>query len=444
MSLLENDNMNNNTPKKEKKSILQLDHIFARKTDIFIIIALLIFLIIPVIVSLVPKPEIKAKQITLLLSSNSLDLFGSELTEILLQEFNENNPDIIIRYNEEDEAADILIFDDGGFNAYIDAGALADLTVYYYHKEEIDESENYQFDISAHEAVQFAIPLVSFMNMLFYNIDILTAVDFVNPPRTRSDFLSYARTVSRRNLPAADISGAAIGLNPEDRQSLSRDIFSWIWAAGGNFWSEGERPAFNVRSMTNDLTFFGTLNREGLFAPEIFLRTGSQQIEEFANGKIAMMIASTRVIPYLRKKMGDSAFGITTIPDAGTGGRYNISLSSIHTGISADSLHPEEAWRFIEFIAGKSALLCAELQAVPGSMFNLIPGDYVKDDPFYSKAWDIFEASQIVQGFSGKPDGQEYETIFFEELRIFLEGSRTAQQTVTVIQRRWNAVTSGE
>jgi hypothetical protein len=67
----------------------------------------------------------------------------------------------------------------------------------------------------------------------------------------------------------------------------------------------------------------------------------------------------------------------------------------------------------------------------------LIPGDYVRNDPFYHKAWDIFEASQIIKGFSGVPNAQEYEAIFFEEFNIFLDGGQTAQQVPFAIERRW-------
>jgi len=279
------------------------------------------------------------------------------------------------------------------------------------------------------------------MDMLFYNINILASAGFDHPPKTRDEFTAYARAVSRGNF---DAGGYALSLSKNDRQSLSRDIFSWIWAAGGNFWSgEGNNPIL-TRAITNDISFLGLLNREELLLPDIFETTGDQRLDAFIQGKTAMMIASTRTIPYLRKKMGDSAFGITTIPGPGTGGKYNIAVSSVYSGISSNTAHPGEAWSFIEFLAEKSPILCAKLNAVPGMVSNIIPGDYVIDDSFYSKAWDIFEASGITEGFSGRPGAQEYETIFLEELRIFFESDRTAQQTTAAIQKRWDEVSVKE
>ena len=421
MSLREKENITKIYRKNTKKSIRRLNRI-----DVFLLLAIMVMLITPIVTSLLAKGEIRARQVNLYLSPQFSDFFGKELTEELLKEFENNNPDIRIKIAENPEDPNILIFDEGSFNALAAAETLVELNSYT------------NFDSGTR---QLAIPLVSFMNLLFYNIDILTAAGFDSPPKTRDEFTSYVRGVSRGDL---DASGAAISLDLNDRQALSRDIFSWIWASGGNFLPDGEKPVVNTRVIINDLTFLGTLNRERFFAPEILNTSGDQRLEEFAQGRVAMMISSTQVIPYLRERMGDSAFGITTIPGTGAGGRYSIGLSEIYTAISVNSLNPDEAWRFLEFLAGKSSVLCNELNAVPGSVSNFIPGDYVIDDPFYSKAWEIFEASQIAESFSGTHKGELYETAFLEEIRIFFEANRTAQQTVNIIQQRWDEIYSSE
>lgn len=412
-------------------------------------------IITPLLVNLSLKEDDTFRQVNLYLSSSWEELFGKELTVNILQEFNEQNPDILVRVLTADgeiprensrevprtEAGvpDILIFDDSNFSALIAAGSLKELNSFLtYEVDTVDtvnvgEPDEHYID----ETILSAFPLVSFMYLLFYNIDILSAAGFDHPPKTREEFLSYARTVSRGGFNA---SGTALSLSTEDRQAVSRDIFSWIWAGGGNFWTSADRPVINTRAIVNDFSFLGTLSRDNLLAPGIFETTGEQRLEEFAMGQVAMMIASAQVIPYLRERMGDSAFGVTTIPNAGMGGRYSTGLSSIYAGINADSAYPDEAWRFLVFLSDKSLLFCAELNAVPGLVANIIPGNYVIVDPFYSKAWDIFEASQIAEGFSGNPAAHEYENAFLEELRIFFETRRTAQQTVTAIQQRWDSI----
>jgi len=414
--------------KNLKKSICNISSI-----DIIIIITLLILTITPFIMRRLAKKEAISKPVNIYMSVNGEELFGKELMEKLILEFEEKNPDIKLLFANSDSDSnsdteiepDILFFIEGDFNALIAENALMELNSF----------TNYESGTR-----QMAIPLVSFMDMFFYNIDILTAAGFDHPPKSRDEFITYAKKVSRGNFDAA---GYALSLSKNDHQALSRDIFSWIWAAGSSFWpEEGTSPTL-TRAMTNDISFFGVLNREGLLAPDVFETTGDQRIDSFALGKIAMMIASTRAIPYLRAKMGDGAFGVTTIPDAETGGKYNIGISSIYTGISANTANPDKAWSFLAFLAEKSPLLCAELKAVPGMVSSIIPGNYVSDDLFYSKAWDIFEASGVAKGFSGKTDALKYETIFLEELRTSFEKNRNALQTTAEIRQKWNDVSGG-
>jgi len=393
------------------------------RIDLFLLIAVLFLIIVPLIINLSFKRITPSNQVNLYLSSYFEDVFGKDLTGKLLQSFEEKNPGIKVRLAGDDtEITDILFFNEGDFNTLISAQSLGELNSFT------------NFDSGKR---QMAIPLVSFMNMLFYNIDILTLAGFNSPPKNREEFLAYSRAVFRGNF---GVDAAAMSLSRADGQALSRDIFSWIFANGGSLWSENDKPVLNNRTFVNDINYLNTFNREGLFTLNIFDSTGAQRLEQFAAGKLAMMVASTQVIPYLRDRMGDEAFGITTIPYTPIGGRYSIDINALYAGINAQSIHPDEAWLFLVHLTENSPFLCAELKAIPGLVTNITPGDYVMEDPFYSKAWDIFESSQIVEGFSGKTGALEYESIFLYELQLFFESNRSALDTFNTIQRRWDAL----
>ena len=412
----------------------------------FLILAMLILIVSPLIINWYSKLNAEKKQVNLFISPRCEEFFGKETTETLLEAFMEQNPDLKIRIMNASERSleaggepDIYIFDEGDYNALVSKGLLTELsnfTNFKHHDRPEEESAETQL---------YAIPLVSFMDMLFYNIEILTNAGFDRPPKTREEFLACARAVSNFNKAhSVNTASFAISLNPEDRRALSRDIFSWIWAAGSDFWSEENGPSLNSRIIISDISFFGSLYSEDLLAPGIFDTTGKQQLEEFANGKTAMIIASSREIPYLREKMKDEMFGITTIPNTGSSGKNGINLSGIHAGINTNCKHPDEALVFLEFLAEQRPLLCEILKAVPGMVSDIIKGDYLKSDPFYTKAQDIFESSVIVQGFSGKPGAEEYETAFIEDLRVFLENNRTPLETVNAIQQRWDKISGNE
>ena len=418
--------------KKLKKSILSL-----RRLDVIIIFAVFLIIAAAVIAIIVNNnkknvldEENPFSQINLYISPYFERIIGKKTTESLLLEYNSRNPEILIRIADDTQESDILVFDEGSFSAFAAWDMLTEL-------KSFANQNSGEINYRGAAKNQLAVPLVSFMDLLFYNIDILSAAGFDSPPKTRDEFIAYSRGITRSN---SGVSAAAFSLGTNDRNALSRDIFSWIWAGGGNLWTNGDKPSLNTRAIVNDMTFFDTLNREGMLAPGIFSTTGNRRLEEFAEGKIAMMVASTQVIPFLRERMKDGSFGITTIPDANTGERYSTGISSIYAAISVNCRNIEEAWDFLSFLTEKSAFLCEELKAVPGIVSSLIPGNYVRDDLYYSKAWEIFEFAQTAEGFSGTPNAEEYETAFLEELQIFFESSRTAQQTVNTIQRRWDEI----
>ena len=372
--------------------------------------------------------ELKKKN--LFLSPYCAELFGREMTEKLIQDFNEANPDIRLQFlnipDEKNREPDIYIFDETEYRILLSSGVLAELNSYV----EIEMKTR-----------QYAVPLVSFMDMLFYNIELLSAAGFDRPPKTREDFLSYAKTVSNNsNVRRAYLSGAALSLSPEDKLALSRDIFSWMWAAGGDFWNGESAPVLNTRAAIADLLFFGSLYNEGALAHDVFETTGEQRLEEFSRGRISMIIGSIRDIPFLRERMGDNVFGITTIPVSNSAGKYKFSLSSIYAGINSKSAHPDAAWGFIEFLTCQHQLFIDVFSHVSGVASYLIPGESITDDPFYSKARDIFESSNIVRSFSGNPNAQEYEDVYMEELLVFLNGGQTAQEAVNAIQKRWEQI----
>jgi multiple sugar transport system substrate-binding protein len=357
----------------------------------------------------------------------------------LVREFEDRNPNIRIRLDRERGggagenagpgfSADIVVFDEGRINAFVRQGLLAALDPYI------------RPDQSAAAPDQRALPLVSFMDLLFYNVDALRAAGFDRPPKTRAEFLACARAAGGGTDGAAGVFGAALAFSPEDPRGIRRDFFSWIWAAGFSLVREGKAD-FSARPVTEALEFLRRLNAEGLLSPGAFDKTGAEKAEEFASGKIAMMIGSVEDLPYIRTRLGDRAFGITLIPGPEDyAGRPVIGPSQWYAGISAGCPSPDEAWAFLAFLAEKSPFLAAQVRAVPGAdASGGGPGDYIRKDEFYSKAWDIYEAAEVIQEFSGFPGGDELETIIREELALLFSGKKTAAETSAAIQERWES-----
>jgi multiple sugar transport system substrate-binding protein len=413
-----------------------------KKIDQFLFLAAIVLAAVFAAVNLLFKNAGPFRRAELSLDRQCERLFGRDTVDALIREFENQNPEIRIRAGvgavDSGTPPDIVFFEEGRSGSMPPQDALIALNPYM-RTETGDELR--------------AIPLVSFMDLLFYNINMLQAAGFDRPPRTQAEFLACARAVagSQSGTPQGgatpEVYGAALGLGPEDPLGPRRDVFSWIWAAGGDLrsGSGGGRPYFGDKTAVETVAFLEELNREGALAPGTFVKTGADRIDEFAGGKFAMMIASSREIQPLRKLMGAAAFGVTAVPGSAAG-KNRAGLSGIYAGISVKCGRQDEAWAFLSFLAKKGPVLAAALEAVPGSFSGVfpgasaVPGDYIQQDPLYSKAWDIFEASEIVRSFSGNSGGEEFERAVREELRVCFARNRDAAGTVSAIQKRWDAL----
>ena len=371
----------------DKLKALCEKYISAKRVDLFLFFALIAVVVILAAGRFFIKTG-KLKRTEIIISSRSADLFGKDTIETIFLEFEEKNPHLKIHVQDSDGSypyGDVIFFNNGELRSFLKASVLASLAPYTNSEDNL-------------EITHWALPLVSFMDLFFYNIDILLQAGSVRPPKNRIELVNAAKAVKGKG----NASPLALGLNAEDPLSLRRDIYPWIWAESPEIFTvinnEGAQNAIAVpvlsKAANNAITFFGQLGREGLLAPEIFEKTGVQRLEEFAEGKIAMMIASARDIPYLQQS--GLNFDVSTIP-AHAPGKNRLGLSEICAGISASCAVPDEAWALIAFIAGKSHFLAASLGAVPGSYPAVMNGEYIAQDPHLSKAWDILKAAEIIE-----------------------------------------------
>jgi multiple sugar transport system substrate-binding protein len=385
-----------------------------------ILLTVLVVVIALIALSRFTGGPVISRHINISISPQFENLFGMDMANALIKDFEKQRPDL--RITKAGESADILFFDDYEFGRLRSVSKLLALNPYIAPITP-DRETNTEQNVSEQDA-QWALPLMSFMDILFYNIDILQAANFDRPPKTRAEFLAAARAVTKTSAGQDSVYSLALDLS----QGARRDIYPWIWAAGGEICAperaSNETPVLS-RAAVDTIAFFGQLQREGLLSPGRGLEpqpsqqgvepeVRSSSLAEFTKGKIAMITGSARDIAFLQSR--NVNFGITTIPGT-TQGKNRLGLSKIYAGISADCALPDEAWAFLSFIAGKSPVLAEALAAIPGSISATFPGEYILKDPLYSKAWDIFEAAEIVDYRSDDPFEEETERLVMEKLR---------------------------
>jgi multiple sugar transport system substrate-binding protein len=425
------------------------------RLDRFLFLAALVLVLGTILVKVGKKKVIEATAVTLVFSQWWQDELERDTLNTIVDEFEKSNPGIKIRldsrsYQEiEDQIlngvndkiagftdtaplGDILALDSRWLYGLIQNDMLEPLTSY---KQKTNFVLALQPNDQQRDYDEWAFPLVSFMAPLFYNIEVLQSAGFDRPPKNWTDFLHYARTITDKETGRF---GVALALSQEYPQGIYLDLYSWIWASGTVIITN-DKPHFTTPVVIDTLNFINKLHQEGFIAPDIFLKNREQKLEEFITGKIGMMIASVQDIEVIRKQMGDSTFGITTIPGPDIYlGKPVFGLTNWYAGISRECAYKNEAWIFLSFLAKRVSILASTSHAVPGSRND--PGNYLKGDTFYSKAYDIYEGGDGIQEFAGYPAVHVLDFIVREELYNMLELEQDATATAEAIQRRWEEV----
>ncbi|MCL2602564.1 MAG: extracellular solute-binding protein, partial [Treponema sp.] len=244
-------------------------------------------------------------------------------------------------------------------------------------------------------------PILSFINVLYYNIDILRKAGFTRPPATRSEFLTFARAVSADGIYALTLS---LGSDDTGARGVFDTVYPWIWASGAPLLQEG-MPVLTSPQVVATLDFLSTLNAEGLIAPASFTTSTSEVIEDFITGKTAFMVASSKHIPHIHARMGSDAFSITAVPPPSTPPRQPFfAASGWGAGVYAETVYPREAGMFAAFLSEKGAGL------LPGADWALL--ESTAEEPLYSKLWETALSGEVARDFSGISAEGELETAF--------------------------------
>ena len=279
-------------------------------------------------------------------------------------------------------------------------------------------------------------PLFSFVNVLYYNVELLKDAGFSRPPKTRSEFLACARTLKSRS---GNRQGAGFALSFELGDNSSRgiydDVFPWIWAAGAELVQDG-KPALTSRPVVESLSFLAALKSEGLIDDGLFYADAGKKLEDFLSGKTAFIIAPSGYIGFVRERMGEETFGVTSVPIPDNYARGTFFGSAEWTiGINPASAAKEEARLFADFLADKTFTISEKIGALPEN------GVSPAWDPLHSKVSEIAIAGESASDLSGLP-WTELEKSFREELKMLFEGKASPAETAAAIQRKWEAVIS--
>ncbi|MFH5824259.1 ABC transporter substrate-binding protein [Georgenia sp. AZ-5] len=327
--------------------------------------------------------------------------------------------------------SDVVGLDGAWVHDFVDQGAISDLSALM-SDAGYDESQlASQVQV---EGSTYMIPVVNFAYMLFTNDDLLQQAGVEAPPTNRSEFKAAAEAITALG---GNTSGWVLPLSLETPNGVQNDVMSWVWASGGSMLEDGQ-PDLTNPEVTSGVEYIKELSDAGVIAPGAATLKEQDKVEEFANGRVGMMISSLAHINTIRESNPDLNFNISAVPaEDGYEGERGIPYASWGIGVAENSENKEEAWKLVEFLLSESvnAELSTAANAFPGNT-SAVP-DYVQGDELFQTAFDVWNEGYPANEFVGLPVAEQLMRDFSEELQRTLEEGQSVDVTLSNAQEKW-------
>jgi ABC-type glycerol-3-phosphate transport system substrate-binding protein len=291
---------------------------------------------------------------------------------------------------------------------------------------------------SAWEYVQYkdgvyGVPYAQDPRMIVYNLDAFKEAGLEKGPATLDELYASAKALSKKSGNVVDRYGLAVG----DQDNLIYFYVSLLYAHGGQIFNADETEvAFSNDAGVKAAAYIGKLSKEGLIStnvPQDGMRRG------LLTGRFGMIFDGPWIF-YSAANLGQPAqpFDIVPFPSATPGGPpATVASIGAYTAF-ASTKHPQEAAKFVMFMASPEAQQYRIQALKPG----VSPA--VVNEPFAKETFQKLPALAKTQELSGNVKiypVQAKWTKVVDALRPALEAISTGadpQETITNAARQAN------
>lgn len=282
----------------------------------------------------------------------------------------------------------------------------------------------------------YMFPVASFVYPIFANLDLLEAAGIDGMPANRSEFAAAAAKLTD---PAKNQYGWVLPLSLQAPNGIQNDVMSWVWASGKSMLKDGKPDLVNA-DVVGALEYIQGMYDAGVISPGTFAKKEQDKVEEFVNGRTAMMVDSLAHINLIRERNPELNFTISELPATdGYDGKRGLPYASWGIGVSEHSEHKEEAFKLVAYLLSKdvNAKLVSIANAFPGNVHA--KPDFVASDELFAKAFEIFQSGYLANEFVGLPVAEELMRQLDQEVQLMLDGKQSAQEAAAKAQEKWNS-----
>lgn len=263
------------------------------------------------------------------------------------------------------QAPDIIAVDNPEHALFASRGAFLDLTDMI-AKSEVVKTENYfpgPLASTMWDGKNFGIPKATNTIALYYNKDMFKAkgLDPDKPPQTWAELVETARTLTD---PAANVYGLTFSAKANEEGTFQ--FLPWAQMAGASY------ETINTEGAVKALDTWKTIIDEKLASPDTLTRSQWDSTGTFNSGNAAMAISG----PWELDRMVEEAkfdWGVALLPVPEEGAERSSAMGDFNWAIFANSEHPEEAFKVLEYFVSQDNRMFSDFGQLPARSDIAIP-----------------------------------------------------------------------
>jgi multiple sugar transport system substrate-binding protein len=256
-----------------------------------------------------------------------------------------------------DQAPDIIAVDNPEHALFAARGAFLDLTAML-ETSSVIKPENYfpgPLASTMWKGKHYGVPKATNTIALYYNKDMFKAkgLDPAKPPQTWAELMDAARKLTD---PAANVYGIAFSAKASEEGTFQ--FLPWAQMGGASYQN------INTDGAVKALDIWKTILDEKLASPDTLTRGQWDSTGTFNSGNAAMAISG----PWeLDRMVAEAKFdwGVTLLPVPEKGAERSSSMGDFNWAIFANTDHPEEAFKVLEYFVSQDARMFSDFGLLP-------------------------------------------------------------------------------
>ncbi len=329
-----------------------------------------------------------------------------------------------------DQAPDIIAVDNPEHALFAARGAFLDLTDML-AKSTVIKPENYfpgPLASTMWKGRHYGVPKATNTIALYYNRDMFKAkgLDPDKPPQTWAQLLDAARKLTD---PAANVYGIAFSAKASEEGTFQ--FLPWAQMAGGSY------QKINTDGAVKALEIWKTIINEKLASPDTLTRSQWDSTGTFNSGNAAMAISG----PWeLDRMVAEAKFdwGVTLLPVPEKGAERSSSMGDFNWAIFANTDHPEEAFKVLEYFVSQDARMFSDFGLLPARSDTPIPET---GEPLKDAALKVFlEQLKYAKPRGPHPEWPKISKAIQDAIQAALTGQASAKDALDQAAERIKAV----